>query len=257
MKCPYCLSEIAAEAVACPNCTRDVYLFKPLQAKIEALEAKVREFEAGTATASPALPVAHEVEPPATVSARVGEALLLWLFPLLLLLAAHVLITVVYDANTLWLRVVSLLIPFPFALTLTSRRWHHFGIWSMAAFALATTAVLGMSGITHLVDHTQVLPEDRLEWKEFIEYAASIAFSFMAGMALGRMLWRRGQLGPHTPEAKGLTLKLAKLVSSTHDSAEKIQNTVTKINDIRSSLTTAAATAAALYTGLQGVLGGH
>jgi len=48
---------------------------------------------------------------------------------------------IVYDASTLWLRVVSLLIPFPFALTLTSRRWHHFGIWSMAAFALATTAV--------------------------------------------------------------------------------------------------------------------
>jgi hypothetical protein len=50
---------------------------------------------------------------------------------------------------------------------------------------------------------------------------------------------------------------LAKLVSSTHDSAEKIQDTVSKINDIRSSLTTAAATAAALYTGLQGLFGGH
>jgi hypothetical protein len=257
MKCPYCVSEIDQEAVACSHCTRDLYLFKPLLAQIAALEGKLRELE--ERATSFGLPqeteAVHEVA--ATAPESMAETALLWLSPLLLLLAAHVLITVVYDADTLWLRVVSLLIPFPFALTFNSRRWHHFGICSIAAFALAATAVLGMSGITHLVDQTPVLPQDRREWKEFIEYASSVAFSGMAGLALGRMIWRHGQGARKVHEAQGLTLRLAKLVSDTHDSAEKIQTMVTKINDIRGSLTTAAATAAALYTGLQGVLGSH
>ena len=35
MRCPYCVSDIADEALACPNCTRDLYLFKPLLERIK------------------------------------------------------------------------------------------------------------------------------------------------------------------------------------------------------------------------------
>ena len=41
MHCPYCVSDINDEAVVCPVCRRDLYLFKPLLARIEALEKQV------------------------------------------------------------------------------------------------------------------------------------------------------------------------------------------------------------------------
>jgi hypothetical protein len=222
-----------------------------LLAQIEALEEKVRNLEA--AGSQPLPPSIAEDLPVATVGKT--ETALLWLSPLVLLLAAHALITVVYDLNVVWLRVVSLLIPLPFALTLVARHaTYRFGVWSILALSLAIIAVLGMSSVTHLVDQTPVLPQNRLEWKEFIEYAASITFSFMAGFALGWMIWGRARATQSEP-ARGVTLKLAKLITNTHDSAEKIQEAVTKINDIRGSLTTAATTAAALYTGLQSFIG--
>jgi len=257
MKCPYCASTVADGVYVCPVCTRDLYLFKPLLAQIEILEEKLRGLEASLATSATVTPRPLVVEEPAAGGAGKAETLSLWLSPLILLLAAHALITVVYDLNTLWLRIVSLLIPLPFALTLVVRqRVYRFGVWSIVALGVAIAAVLGMSSITHLVDQTPVLPQNRLEWKEFIEYTASITFSFMAGFASGWMFWGRLR-ADQAGLSQGVTLKLAKLITNTHDGAEKLQEAVTKINDIRGSLTTAATAAAALYTGLQSFVGNH
>jgi len=54
-----------------------------------------------------------------------------------------------------------------------------------------------MSGITHLVDHTQVLPQDRLSGR-IHRVCGQHAFSFMAGMALGRMLCAAGSWAAHS-----------------------------------------------------------
>lgn len=43
MQCPYCLSEVAEEAVVCKVCTRDLYLFKPMMAKVAELEKQLEE----------------------------------------------------------------------------------------------------------------------------------------------------------------------------------------------------------------------
>lgn len=259
MKCPYCTSEIADAALACPHCTRDLYLIKPLQEKVAALEKRLQELEAGAAGPAAAVPAAAPepaAEPPLTAAQSAAELLLLWGLPLALLLLAHILITVVYDANTLWLRVVSLLIPLPFGLALMGRRWRHFGLWSAAAFAMAACAVLGMSWITGLVDHTPVLPQDKREWKEFIEYAASVGFSFMTGMVFGRMRWQRRQAALDIEKARGLVVKIARMVVTGQESAEKIQGTVKKLNELGGSLAAAGTTVAAAYTGLQGFFGG-
>lgn len=256
MKCPYCSSEVADEAVVCPHCTRDLYLIKPLQAKVEALEKRVRELEQGAPAAVAAAPPPAEDAAPPPAPPSVAEPVLLWGLPLALLLLAHVLITVIYDANTLWLRIVSLLIPLPFGLALMGRRWRHFGVWSLAAFVMAACAVLGMSGITGLVDQTAVLPQDRREWKEFVEYAASVGFSFMTGMVLGRMRWQRRQAALDIEKARGLALKIARMVATGQESAEKIQGTVKKLNELGGSLAAAGTTVAAAYTGLQGFFGG-
>ena len=41
MKCPYCLSEVQEEAYVCKTCSRDLYLFKPMMAKVADLEARL------------------------------------------------------------------------------------------------------------------------------------------------------------------------------------------------------------------------
>jgi hypothetical protein len=41
MNCPYCLSEVLEEANVCKTCSRDLYLFKPMMAKIASLEGQL------------------------------------------------------------------------------------------------------------------------------------------------------------------------------------------------------------------------
>ncbi len=46
MRCPYCASQIDDAALACPHCTRDLYLFRPLLARIEAEAAAIASLSA-------------------------------------------------------------------------------------------------------------------------------------------------------------------------------------------------------------------
>lgn len=274
MKCAYCASEIAREALVCPVCRRDLYLFKPLLARIAELEAQVaaapevkalleriRVLEAGAAAGG----LADGVAAPATAGqedgvggSRLGPRgwLLYWGLPLLLLLLAHGLIVVAFDLNTLYLRLVSLLIPLPFGYFLLRNGARSFFGGALAAFAMAALAVLGMSGIVAYTDGVAWLPQGRGEWREFGEYAASVGFSYLTGMLLGRLLARRPEgLAPGEFQGGGWKVMLARHLVSGPPSFEKIQATVTKINEVSSSLVAIGTTALSIYTGLKGLLG--
>jgi hypothetical protein len=263
VKCPYCASAISDEALACPHCARDIYLFKSLQEKISSLEARlqakpdaealvrrVAELEARLAEPIPDIP--HQ--PGQLAALSLHDWAVLWGTPLLLLLCAHALITVVYDFNTLYLRVVSLLIPLPFGLVLTLGGRNGFGASLVAAFGMAMLAVLGMSGLTGLVDHTPLLPQNMREWREFIEYAASVGLSYTTGMVLGKILRNRHEAVRKEAE-QGLALRLARVISGGQASAEKLEAIAKKLNDLGGTLTAAGTTAASVYMGLQGTLG--
>jgi hypothetical protein len=176
-------------------------------------------------------------------------------YPTALLLAAHGLITVVYDLNNLYLRLVSLFIPLPFGFLLMLRGRHAFGASLFAAFCMALLAVLGMSGLTALVDQTPLLPQNMREWREFVEYAASVGLSYVTGMVLGEMLRHRIE-STRDQAVRSLALKLARMITSGQKNAEKCEAMAKKLNDLGGSLTAAATTAASVYMGMQGVIGG-
>lgn len=263
MQCPYCVTQIDDAALVCPQCRRDLYLYKPLLEKIATLEARLTEqpdvaalqarvqaLEAGgTAVAvSPAMAPADTANPPLSLK----QLITFWVLPLGLLLLAHLLMTVVYDINTLYLRIASILIPLPFGLILMRSGRHSFGGWCVASFVLACAAVLGMSAVIGYVDGTPVLPANPREWREFLEYAASICFSFITGMVLASLFSSSA-----VPQQSGWLTSLVSLFMKGKDKAERLQKLAQKLHDIGGSIAAAGTTAVSIYTGLKDFLGGN
>jgi hypothetical protein len=174
------------------------------------------------------------------------------LVTLALLLAAHALIVIVYDLKPLYLRIASLLIPLPFGFALYV--WHPQRAWTSAALAAlaACAAVLGMSAVTGFVDKVPVLPQDLREWREFIEYAASIAFSFATGMLLGKLRYHRMQA---SPEPNRLIVFVAQLMATDDKGKLNLQKTLERLTQLGTSLAPVGTAAVSIYTGIKALIG--
>jgi hypothetical protein len=254
--CPYCASDVRDEAIVCPVCRRDLYLLKSLLERVADLERVLAARGEAESRAA--------VEPASTASlpqraARLRESRTLpspqewltrWALPLALLLIAHALIVLVFDLNTVYLRVASLLIPLPFGLLLTATGQRPAIVLAAMAACLALLAVFGMSALVAQVDGTPLLPQDPREWRELFEYAASIGLSYVSGMLMGRIL-RRAQ----APSAARMSASLDGLVSSGVEKTLKLQSTLEKFNELGSAITAAATTLMAVYAGLRAVIG--
>ena len=270
MKCPYCLSEVEDAALVCKVCTKDLYLFKHLIAQVAELEGKlaaapdVSIYEARIVALENQLKaVQAPSESPRTGITAVIVALAMYLgLPLGLLLAGHALITIALDAPLIYLRLLSMAIPLPFGLLLFARTRRAVLPWFAAAIALAVGAVIGMSWITSLVDQTPVLPQNAFEWREYLEYAASISFSFLTGMLIGSMLNARRHRRAATSGASrsgalpaGWAQVLVSLAAGGRLDVKQIAKLVEKLEDYGRSLDALGATAMSVYTGLKTFLG--
>lgn len=264
MKCPCCLSEIEDEALVCKVCKRDLYLFKPLLAKIaaqeeqlkaladrETYEARIRELEQQ---------LEHTLEklhPPK--AAPVAFALNLVGFvvlPLGLLLLAHAVITIALDTNLLYLRIISIAAPLPFGFFLFRRSKQPVLPWFVGTLFLAIASVIGMSWITSLVDNTPVLPQNAFEWREYLEYAASISFSFLTGMLLGGLAYAH----QHRQQAKSrqygsLVQSIVSRALGGNLSPSQLNDVMKKLNEYGSSVVALGTTGLSIYTGLKGFVG--
>jgi hypothetical protein len=172
-------------------------------------------------------------------------------FPLSLLLLAHWLITVVYDTKMVYLRIISMILPLPFAYALFKEHAHMLFPWFAGIAFLAIGSVIGMSWITSLVDHSPVWPQSLFEWKELLEYSASIAFSFLTGMLLGRMARLNRQ-----KRFKLTVTELAKSLSSEGKvSVDGINGAMKKLQEYGGTIVALGTTAVSIYTGLKGIIG--
>lgn len=235
MQCPYCLSDVDEAAVVCRTCTKDLYLFKPMMAKIASLEAEVKALSASQASSQSindlaALGVSAINNVKKNGLHLINDVIKFVLVPLALLLIAHALITVVYDLKLIYLRLISILLPWPFGFFLFREQQRELLPWFAATAFLAIASVIGMSAITSLVDHTPILPHTGFELREVLEYSASIAFSFFTGMLLSRF-------------------------GSNKAPQDKLQNITTNIKAIGGAIATFLTTCVSIYTGLKGVIG--
>lgn len=258
MNCPYCQSEVPPDAVVCKTCHRDFYLVKPMMEKIAALEkqlaeapdispqlARIAELEQRLAEGNPTT----TPQPAQDGDGAFADVITYLVLPLLLLLAAHALITVVFDLNVLYLRVVSIVLPMPFGFLLFRKHARRMLPWFLGVVALAIASVIGMSGITSLVDGTPVMPQNNFEWREVIEYSASIAFSFLTGMLLGTVALVAGG-GADQPKGP-LVRTLSFLLDDGKVSPEKLHAHMKKLQEYGGTIVALGTTVFSIYTGLK------
>jgi hypothetical protein len=186
--------------------------------------------------------------------AWVKDIALYLLVPLLLLLLAHWLIVIVYDTKMIYLRIISMILPLPFAYFLFKSHAHKLFPWFVGVVFLAISSVIGMSWITSLVDRTPIWPQNFFEWKEVLEYSASIAFSFLTGMLLGGVAYagkqRRRQAG-----IMNALIKVASTQSAGGVSIQGMHGLMKSLQDYGGTVVALGTTAVSIYTGLKGIIG--
>lgn len=262
MNCPYCLSEVSEEAVVCKTCSRDLYLFKPMMAKVADLEKQLAEIPNQEAyekrIAELELMLDEHEQKQAQPKSMLGWALDIaryLVIPLLLLLLAHWLIAVVYDTKMIYLRIISMVLPMPFAYFLFRGRQHRLFPWFIGATFLSVTSVIGMSWITSMVDHSPVFPQSIAEWKEVFEYAASIAFSFLTGMLLGGVAFASKQRHRRAARISPFMKAVADGIGEGRISPGNVYTIMKTLQEYGGTIVALGTTALSIYTGLKGIVG--
>jgi hypothetical protein len=257
MECPFCAETIKDEAVVCKHCSRDLRIVRPVIIEIEKivteLDALQRELDQTNARI-------ERIRSPLRYYGV--HSLAYVLIPVILLVAAHILITIILNTTPLYLRLASVVIPLPFGFLIHSHLkvgWRGAIAVGFLTAAIAVTCMLTVTGIN---DNVPIVPGPWVEWREVIEYTASIALAFVTGNILGFLIV---DVLPKTVTQGGgkpnpLAYKAAGLLVGRHVGAEHLRRRARIIQDLMMAagpmVGIMGTAAGSLYAGLKGVIGG-
>jgi hypothetical protein len=254
MECPFCAETIKDEALACKHCSRDLRVVRPVLLEIQDIVAELDRLRRELDRAGARLQrIKHPIRYFAVLAA------LYVVTPTILLVVAHIVVTIVLNVSPLYLRLASVIIPVPFGFA--AYPIHKIGF--RGAFALgaatATLSVMAMLTVTGVNDSVPILPVSRGEWREVFEYGASIALAFGSGNILGLMAF---QVLPLVLSQGGrpnaLAFRMARLLGQ-HVGEEQLRRRARLIQDLMRTagpLAGVVITAVgSVYAGLKGVIG--
>jgi hypothetical protein len=253
MECPFCAETIKEEALVCRHCNRDLRIVRPVVIEVQQLvtELDKLQFELDRINTQLAF-----FDSPVQFVLR--NAAIYIVAPLLLLLAAHVIVTILLDVTPVYLRIASVIIPIPFGMTLYAA--NKIGIRGSVGLGI-TTALLGVTGMLAIigyVDKVPILPDTAREWREAIEYALSIMLAYVTGDLLAMLILR---LLPNAMTVSGrpsaTAVRLARMLGQhgpdvMRRRARRIQELIKTIGPLAGLVATAGGS---IYTGLKSVLG--
>ena len=180
MNCPYCAERVSDNAIVCKHCHRELFLIRPLMDKLADATKRLAAFE----TVRPG-------EPLRVTGAARASSYLPTLPPLsalslmfILLMLAHFILIVEYNLPLTLLRAVSILVPLAFGFLYEETPGRTLLVEFTLGVLIAMAAVFGMAAVVGRLDHVPIFPTDRYEWREFVEYGASIAFGFFTGVII-------------------------------------------------------------------------